>query len=516
MRDPTVLDPQIRAYLEAENAYTEAALADTPGCRQTLYAEMKARIKEDDSSVPAPDGPFEYFVELRHRRPVSAAVPAPARRRARGDPARRQQGGRGPDATGSSAPPRTAPITAIWPMPSTRRARSSSPSSIRDLATGKDLREAMPDTRSAIVWGARQQDAVLRAPRRQPAPAVRLPPPRRHGRQVGRAGLRGEGQGLLRRRRPDPVRASFITIDAHDHQTTEVYLIDADRPESEPRLVAPREHGHEYAVEHHGDRLIITTNSDGAEDFRICEAPARRSPAWRTGARSSPHKPRPPDPGVDRLPGPPGAARARGRPAAHHHAALRRRRRARHRLRRGGLFARHVGRLRVRHHDAALHLFVDDHAGPGVRLRHGDAHAHAAQDAGGAERPRSRRLRHAPRCWRPLPTARRCRCRCSTARARRSTAPRRCSSTATAPTASPSRPASRPARLSLVDRGFVFAIAHIRGGKDKGYRWYTDGKLREEGQHLHGLHRRRRVSWRRRATPGAAASSPTAARPAAC
>ena len=51
-------------------------------------------------------------------------------------------------------------------------------------------------------------------------------------------------------------------------------------------------------------------------------------------------------------------------------------------------------------------------------------------------------------------------------------------------------------RLSLVDRGFIFAIAHIRGGKDKGYRWYTDGKLEEEGQHLHRLHRRRRVPGR--------------------
>ena len=51
-------------------------------------------------------------------------------------------------------------------------------------------------------------------------------------------------------------------------------------------------------------------------------------------------------------------------------------------------------------------------------------------------------------------------------------------------------------RLSLVDRGFVFAIAHIRGGKDKGYRWYTDGKLEEEGQHLHRLHRRRRAPGR--------------------
>ena len=73
MRDPAVLDPQIRAYLEAENAYTEAALDDTSVLQAALFAEMKARIKEDDSSVPAPDGPFEYFVELRHRRPVPAA-----------------------------------------------------------------------------------------------------------------------------------------------------------------------------------------------------------------------------------------------------------------------------------------------------------------------------------------------------------------------------------------------------------------------------------------------------------
>ena len=61
MRDPSVLDPAIREYLEAENSYTETALKETSELQQTLFEEMKGRIKEDDSSVPAPDGPWEYY-----------------------------------------------------------------------------------------------------------------------------------------------------------------------------------------------------------------------------------------------------------------------------------------------------------------------------------------------------------------------------------------------------------------------------------------------------------------------
>ena len=54
MRDPALLDPEIRAHLDAENAYTAAQMADTEALQQKLFAEMKGRIKEDDASVPAP------------------------------------------------------------------------------------------------------------------------------------------------------------------------------------------------------------------------------------------------------------------------------------------------------------------------------------------------------------------------------------------------------------------------------------------------------------------------------
>ena len=61
MQDPSVLPHDIRQYLEAENAYTERQMAGTKDLQDQLFAEMKGRIKEDDSSVPAPDGAYAYY-----------------------------------------------------------------------------------------------------------------------------------------------------------------------------------------------------------------------------------------------------------------------------------------------------------------------------------------------------------------------------------------------------------------------------------------------------------------------
>ncbi len=65
LRDPSILKADIRSYLEAENAYTESVLGHTAGLQKTLVAEMRGRIKEDDSSVSSPDGAFAYFHKYR-------------------------------------------------------------------------------------------------------------------------------------------------------------------------------------------------------------------------------------------------------------------------------------------------------------------------------------------------------------------------------------------------------------------------------------------------------------------
>ena len=64
IRDPARLDAEIRSYLEAENAYLKASLADTEPLQAELFAEMKGRIKEDDADVPEPDGAFAYYTRF--------------------------------------------------------------------------------------------------------------------------------------------------------------------------------------------------------------------------------------------------------------------------------------------------------------------------------------------------------------------------------------------------------------------------------------------------------------------
>ncbi|OYX16231.1 MAG: S9 family peptidase, partial [Brevundimonas diminuta] len=62
LRDPSLIKADVKEHLTAENAYREAMMASTLPLQAQMFEEMKGRIKEDDSSVPAADGPWEYYV----------------------------------------------------------------------------------------------------------------------------------------------------------------------------------------------------------------------------------------------------------------------------------------------------------------------------------------------------------------------------------------------------------------------------------------------------------------------
>jgi oligopeptidase B len=476
MRDPTQLDPQVRAYLEAENAYTEAALADTSALQAALFAEMKARIKEDDTSVPAPDGPFEYFSSY-----VTGGQYPRLNRKPRGGGAEQVVLDGNKEAQGQPywqlGAAAHSPDHRYLAYAVDQKGSELFTIRIRDMETGADLPDEIPDTRGSIVWARDHRTLfyVRLDDNHRPLFVYR----HRLGTDVAEDVLVyaekdigfyvGVGQTQSGR---------FILVDAHDHQTNEVYLIDAERPETDLRQIAAREHGHEYSVDHRGDRLFIMTNSAGAEDFRICEAPLDdpRMTNWR---EILPHKP--------------GRLLLDIVAFAGHLARLERE---------DGLPRIVIRRLA----DGTEHAIAFDEEAYALGMSAGyefetttlrftySSMTTPAQVFDYDMETRERVLRktqevpsgHDPanyvtrRLFAPAPDG-------ETVPVsvlyRKGTpldgsAPLFLYGYGAYGIAIPA--AFATSRLSLVDRGFIFAIAHIRGGKDKGYRWYTDGKLKNK------------------------------------
>jgi oligopeptidase B len=472
MRDPGALDPAIRAYLEAENAYTQAALEDTTALQTELFAEMKGRIKEDDSRVPEPDGSFAYFSSYV----AGGQYPRLNRRPREGGPGEvlldgnKEAEGRTYWQLGAYA---HSPDHRLLAYAVDDRGSELYTVRIRDLATGLDLPEVVTDTRGALVWAQDSKTLFY----------VRLDDKHRPlfvYRHL--AGTPAEEDALVYEE-PDSgfyvgveqtQSGRFVIISAHDHQTSEVYLIDSDLPNSAPRLVAAREHGHEYSVDHHGERLLILTNSGGAEDFRICEAPLADAGTsnWR-----------------EVLPHRPGRLILTIVAFAGHLVRLERE---------DGLQRIVVRQLS----DGSEHIIAFDEEAYFLDISEGyefdtatlrftySSMTTPAQVFDYDMQARTRILRktqevpsgHNPadyvtrRVFAPAPDG-------QTVPVsllyRKDTpldgsAPLLLYGYGAYGIAIPA--AFSIMRLSLVDRGFVFAVAHIRGGKDKGYRWYTEGK----------------------------------------
>jgi oligopeptidase B len=287
MREPAVLPADIREHLEAENAYTGAVMADTEALQETLFAEMKGRIKEDDSSVPAPDGAFDYYTRFV----VGGQHPLFCRRpRGGGDEAILVDGNK--LAKGHVyfriANLAHSPDHKLVAYAADTKGSEFYTVRIIDAETGAEVDAFVTDSNGSFQWAADSKTLLyvwLDEDHR---------PRKLFAHEVGSG-----GEDHLIHEQADP--GYFIEIGAtqdnkylllgiHDHETSEVSLIDAENPCAAPRLIAAREANHEYSADHHEGRLIILTNSGGAEDFRIVEAPAD-DPDPQNWNEIEPHRP---------------------------------------------------------------------------------------------------------------------------------------------------------------------------------------------------------------------------------
>ncbi len=273
MRDPDALAPDIVSYLQAENTYFESQMSDTEALRETLFAEMRGRIKEDDSTVPSPDGEWAYAIRYVEDGQHPLFV---RQRRTGGDEIVLLDGNA--LAEGKSyfllAGASHSPDHRLVAWASDEAGSEYYTLKFRDAASGTDLAETIADTGGGGVWSADSRHVFY----------VRLDENHRPSKVYRHEMGSDAADDVLVYEEADPgffvglgktQSGRFIAISSHDHETSEVWLIAADDPTAEPRLVAKRQRGVEYSLDEAEGTLYILTNADDAKDFKIVTAPAK-------------------------------------------------------------------------------------------------------------------------------------------------------------------------------------------------------------------------------------------------
>ena len=270
-QDPNLLDADIRAYLEAENEFQKTALADTEALQKTLFAEMRGRIKEDDASIPSPDGPFAYGTSFvtGGEQPRFFRIP-----RDGGDEEIMLDGDKEAEGKGyfrlSGANHAPDHSRILWGYDD--KGSEFFSLRVRELTDGADHDARLENTGGGGAWspdGKGFYYSLLDANHRPSKVYYHaLGTDQKDDILVREESDAGFFMGVGGSRLND-----FIFINVHDHQTSEYHLLPAGDPHATPQLVAARETGVEYDMHEGGDVFFILTNADGAKDFKIVEAP---------------------------------------------------------------------------------------------------------------------------------------------------------------------------------------------------------------------------------------------------
>ena len=270
MHAPETLPADIRAYIEAENAYYEEELGKpTAALQDKIFWEIRGRIKEDDSGIPTPDGPWAYNSRMLEGKQYPLIVRTP------------REGGEeqvlldcnveAGDGYFGFAGASHDPSHKLMTWAADRQGSEYYTIHIRDLATGQEIADRIERTAGDGVWSADSKSLYYTEIDDNHRP-FRV---RRHDLGTPQA------DDAIIYEEADPgffvsvdktLSDKFIVIDAHDHQTSEVWLIDALKG-GEPFVVSKRQLEREYDVDEREGELFILTNADGAEDFKIVTAP---------------------------------------------------------------------------------------------------------------------------------------------------------------------------------------------------------------------------------------------------
>ncbi len=276
---PVIDDKDVLDYVKAENAYFDAAMKPHAALVETLFQEMKGRIKEADSSVPQKDGDWVYWVEFEEGAEYKKWYRRPA---AGGDAALIL------DEVAMAKDKEYFRLSDVAISPNGKLMayavddNGSERFEVRftDLTTGKALPDVIPGTLSSLVW-TENSDALLYGLanenwRTDNVHVHYLGTPVSEDVRIYKEADIGFGVGIGK-----TADDAYIVIATGDNETSEVYLLPADDPGAQPMLVSARKKGREYSVDVREKTLYIHTNDDHA-NFRVATASLDNPGEWQT------------------------------------------------------------------------------------------------------------------------------------------------------------------------------------------------------------------------------------------
>ena len=264
-------NPAVLEYLEAENAWTEAVMRPTEALQEQLYHELLGRIQETDLSVPERLDDWWYY----SRTVQGQQYPIFCRRHGSIDAPEEVALDQNALAEGHAY----FRVGAVQVSPDHRLLAYSVDTTgaetytlfVRDLETGALLSERVENTSYGLEWGNDNRTLFYTVLDETKRPYRLM----RHTLGTDPASdvlVHEEADGSVLLSVTKTRSRRWLVVDLSSHSSSEVWIIDADRPDDAPRLVAPRVPDVEYTVEHHGDHFFIVTNDD-APNFRLVEAP---------------------------------------------------------------------------------------------------------------------------------------------------------------------------------------------------------------------------------------------------
>lgn len=287
LRDPTLIKADVKAHLTEENAYREAMMASTLPLQATMFEEMKGRIKEDDSSVPSPDGPWEYYVEYRTGDQHPRYMRRP--RNGSGAPQLLLDGNALAEGKAYSQISATeySPDHALFAYAEDAQGSEVYRIFVKDLATDQLVGDPIESASASLAFSPDSQWLFWANRDDNGRPDKIFRRPARGGETTLVYDETDDGMFIGVGRTADD---AFVLISIGNQETSEVRYVAAASPTAEPVVLEPRIVGVRYDADHWGDRWLVRTNADDAIDFRIVEAPTA-TPGKANWTDLVPHRP---------------------------------------------------------------------------------------------------------------------------------------------------------------------------------------------------------------------------------